>query len=104
MGLATSAALGLAFGGVYLVLGVLMTHVARRVEPRRGMALALAGLVARLALALAGVTLVLALTNVDAGGFVLAFLSVFAAGLAVDLVRTVRSGSRRAPSRSSSPS
>lgn len=104
MGLASSAVLGLAFGAVYLVVSALTTNRARRADPARGMALALAGVAGRLALALVGVTLVLALTTVHAAGFVLAFLAAFAVGLGADLLRTVRSGARRTPPRSSSPS
>ncbi len=90
MGLALSAALGVAFGAVYIGLGGLTHAIARRVPPRRGIQVELFGVVSRLMLALAAVTLVLAGTSADPAPFVFSFFAVFALGLTADIVRFAR--------------
>ena len=102
MGLAMSAALGLAFGAAYVGLGALVQRLAHRVAPRQGLHVVLGGLVVRLTVALAAVTAVLTLTDVDATAFVLSFFGAFALSVAFDLARLVRAG--RSPAAPRSPS
>ncbi len=88
LGLVLGAGVGLA----YALGGYVTTRYAARHGGRRFMALFFGGMIVRLAIALALVTLVLALTLVPALPFAGALLVTFVAGLAIDVIRIHRGG------------
>ncbi len=98
MGRWPSVGLGVGFGLLHLALIFLTHQIARRL-PRHTVQIELAGVVARLLIALVAVVVVLVAVPVEQGAFVLAFLLTFAVGLVVDTARLVRRAIRASHSR-----
>lgn len=99
MGLWPSVGLGVGFGLAYLALSLITHRLARRFGVH-AIQVELGGVVARLLIALLGVTVVLAVVPVTRGAFVLAFLATFALGLVFDTARLARRAARASHSRS----
>lgn len=98
MGVWPSVALGVGFGLVHFALSLLTHRLARRFAAQ-AVQVELAGVVARLLIALVALAVVLVAVPVQKGAFVLAFFLTFAAGLVVDTARLARRATRASSSR-----
>lgn len=85
-----SVGLGVAFGLFYYASSVVTHRVAAR-HPEVFFVIALGGMLIRMTLCLAGVTLALALLPVQPFPFVGTFMALFTVGLTLEIIRLHRS-------------